>query len=1404
MDGENDIEAGEIEAPERKRKRRWLKRFGWLLAIILAPLVLAAIFLSSSIGKRFVSDQIAQVAPASGLRFEVGRIEGDIYGQAVLHDVVFSDPKGEFLVIPEAEIDWRPLSWFWSGIDVRKLTARRGRLERLPELLPGDPDAPLLPDFDIRVDTLTIEDLVLAPGVAGEEQQRVNLTSKIDIRSGRAFVDAKGTLGTEDSLAMLLDAEPDGDRFDLSIDYRAASDGPIAQMAGLNASYEARVEGDGTWSNWLGHALVTRQQGEDKPSRVAAFQLTNKAGTYGLLGQASAGFASNSILGRATGEALSLALTGTLEQSTFDGQLAAVSSGIDLRGDGAVDLAGNSFDGFDARLIVRNPALLGEAILLSDTRINAALNGPFRDLTIQHDLTIGALTAGTTILENLAQSGVATFDGAIFDLPLDTTVERVVSGSALIDPQLVGGTLTGNLTYSGTRLTSNEARIRFPSLDAAVALRGDTATGSYAIAGPVNARGLALDGIGTVTANAKLLAQFGTRTPWSVRANLAGRLDNVTNASVANVAGEQLRFNGAFGMASGQPIVLREVELDSERLTAQFDSRIIGERTTFAGGGNHVQYGDFTIDAEIAGDGPRATLVLADPLPSAGLADVRLQIAPSDSGFAVDASGGSLLGPFDGAMELILPANGATRIAIEQLQVYRTNVIGSLVLGDTGISGDLALSGGGLDGTVMLAPATGGSQGFDLDLTARQARFGGDTPIALASADIDASGTFRDGSSRIIADVKGSGLEYGALSIAQFAANAEVIDGRGDVRASIAGRRSDRFALKFDGDIAPQRISLLARGEYGGRPITMPRRAVLSAQGDGGWSLAPTQIGFARGFAIVDGSFGGSKTALNAQLSQMPLRLADLVGSELGLGGRLSGIVNWNQSGNAAPSAKARVRIDDFTRSGLVLSSTPIDVLAVADLSESSLTLGARLREDGERLGRLDARVTGLSGGSDLAARIMRGRLDANFAYDGAASSLWRLAAIETFDLTGPISVNAKATGTLNDPRITGALASDDLRLQSALSGTDINDVTARGRFAGSTLTITRFAGETRGGGSVSGSGTVNLSGMSARRGPRIDLKAAAKNAQLLSANGLDATITGPLRLVSDGLGGTIAGRVSIDRASWALGIAAEDLSLPKIATREVNLRDTSVVRTRSAAASWRYLINASSPSRVAVDGMGLDSEWGVDIALRGTVDDPRIGGEARLVRGDYTFAGTRFDLTQGRIDFDANMPIDPRLNLIAQTNANGTDVTVAITGNAQSPEVAFSSQPALPEEEILARLLFGGSVTSLSATDALQLGAALASLRGGSGGLDPIGDLRRSIGLDQLRIISADPAIGRGTGVALGKNLGRRFYVEIVTDGRGYSATSVEYRVTSWLALLGTVSTIGRDSVLAEISRDY
>jgi translocation and assembly module TamB len=298
------------------------------------------------------------------------------------------------------------------------------------------------------------------------------------------------------------------------------------------------------------------------------------------------------------------------------------------------------------------------------------------------------------------------------------------------------------------------------------------------------------------------------------------------------------------------------------------------------------------------------------------------------------------------------------------------------------------------------------------------------------------------------------------------------------------------------------------------------------------------------------------------------------------------------------------------------------------------------------------------------------------------------------------------------------------------------------------------------------------------------------------------ATITGPLRIISSGIGGTIAGRVRIDKARWTLGRTSVTEQLPLIATRESNLR-ADIAPPRAPYTPWKYLIDAAGADRIDVRGLGLESEWGADVRLRGDTTNPQIFGSADLVRGGYEFAGRRFDLTRGRIRFVGEVPVDPRLDIVAEGDANGVSAKIAISGSALKPQIAFSSVPALPEEELLSRMLFGSSITQISAPEAVQLASALSSLRSG-GGLDPINRLRNAIGLDRLRIVSADASIGRSTSVAVGKYIGRRIFVELITDGRGYSATSAEFRVTRWLVLLGTISTIGDESINLKASKDY
>ena len=152
LTGEAAPTPNDPDSPARRNWRRYvITRGAALLGVAVLGLFALVLLLDSQIGHRFVIDRITELSPRSGLKIEVGRIEGSIFDEAILHDIVLRDPEGVFMMVPEAELQWRPFSWLRSGLDIRKLVLHRGELSRFPKLRPGDPDAPLLPQFDIRV-----------------------------------------------------------------------------------------------------------------------------------------------------------------------------------------------------------------------------------------------------------------------------------------------------------------------------------------------------------------------------------------------------------------------------------------------------------------------------------------------------------------------------------------------------------------------------------------------------------------------------------------------------------------------------------------------------------------------------------------------------------------------------------------------------------------------------------------------------------------------------------------------------------------------------------------------------------------------------------------------------------------------------------------------------------------------------------------------------------------------------------------------------------------------------------------------------------------------------------------------------------------------------------------------------
>lgn len=107
----------------------------------------------------------------------------------------------------------------------------------------------------------------------------------------------------------------------------------------------------------------------------------------------------------------------------------------------------------------------------------------------------------------------------------------------------------------------------------------------------------------------------------------------------------------------------------------------------------------------------------------------------------------------------------------------------------------------------------------------------------------------------------------------------------------------------------------------------------------------------------------------------------------------------------------------------------------------------------------------------------------------------------------------------------------------------------------------------------------------------------------------------------------------------------------------------------------------------------------------------------------------------------------------------------VNIGGTASHPQVNLSSKPAMPQDEIIAQVMFGRSAGKLGRLETLQLAGAAAALAGFGDGGGGVFDLaRKSLGVDVLRLGSSDNDDGTlgGSTLEVGKYVSDKVYVGI------------------------------------------
>ena len=1377
--------------PEPVKRRRW-GRVPLGVAAGLLLLVLAALGgMDTSIGHRILTESISGMKPSNGLRYSIGRIEGSIYGKATLIDVRVRDPKGLVFAAPRAELDWSPLRWFSNRLDITRLHVPVAMLAKLPQTIPSTKKGPVLPGFDIRIGALAIDRLVIAPTVAGV--RRVGrLQASADIHAGRARVDLAAIVAGSDRLRVHLDAEPDHNRLELDAHARGTANGVLAKVSGFAKPIALDVAGKGTWAAWRGAAVA-----DVGTVRLVDLTVTNRAGTYALSGTLTPAPLAHGKLARLTAPRVLVHGAGTMIDRQLKGTLSLRSAALDVSADGTLDLTASAYRNVRLHAILLHPPALFPNMTGRAIELRAILDGTFATAAFDYRLSAQRFAFDNTGFEDVRAAGRGHFSKAPILVPIRFTAARVTGVGDVAGGILRNLAMEGVLRVTSKLVIGDDLRLTSDKLRGRFNLLLDLSDGRYDIGINGGLGRYLIPGLGIVDVQTTLkvvpgAGGHGTRVVGQGTAQMV----TLENAFFRSLAGGLPRIVTGLERTPDGILHLNNLVLTAPKL------RIVGNGIRrrdgtfhFEGSGQQTTYGPLTLKLDGKIDHPTLDLVFKRPNETMGLSDVIAHLDPTDAGFAFTARGGSRLGAFAASGAILLPKGGDGTVSIADLSVSGTHARGALAIVTGGFDGKLAVAGGGFSGDLLFRPVDA-HQRIEAHLDAAGAKL--TDAVTVRRSHLDLVALLDPAGTSIEASLTGAGLRRGSLVIGRFAARASLRGGTGSITASIAGSRGRAFDIQSVVQVTPDRYAVSAQGTLDRRPLKLVTPAILTRDGDG-WRLAPTDLSFAGGDAKLSGRFTGGSSAIDATLARLPLSILDIGFPGLGLGGNASGTLSYAQGGGAAPTGKIDMTVRGLTRSGLVLSSRPVDVGISGILSPDRIAARAIAATGGKTVGRAQM-LLNLPGGTDLAQRVQDAGLFAQLRYDGPADTLWRLTGVELFDLTGPVAIGADVVGTVANPQIKGVVQANGAKIESTSTGTVLTNVQATGQFGGSRLTLDRFAADAGKGGRVTGTGSFDFAG---GKGLGIDLAVQADHAVMIARDDIGATVTGPLRFRSTGVGGTISGDLRLDKSRYRLGQATAASAVPQLNIREINLpgggEDDEAPRV-----PWTLAIKAHAPNQVLVSGLGLRSEWSADLTIAGAPENPAISGRADLIRGDYDFAGRTFALERGKILFSGEVPANPALDIVANANTTGLNASINVTGPALKPEITFSSVPALPQDELLSRLLFGTSITKLSAPEALQLAAAVAALQGGKGGLDPINAVRRVAGLDRLRIVSADPTTGQGTSVAAGKYITRRFYAEIVTDGAGYSATQVEFQVTRWLSLLSSVSTLGRQSANVRVSKDY
>ncbi|KEC56112.1 translocation/assembly module TamB domain-containing protein [Bartonella koehlerae] len=407
--------------------------------------------------------------------------------------------------------------------------------------------------------------------------------------------------------------------------------------------------------------------------------------------------------------------------------------------------------------------------------------------------------------------------------------------------------------------------------------------------------------------------------------------------------------------------------------------------------------------------------------------------------------------------------------------------------------------------------------------------------------------------------------------------------------------------------------------------------------------------------------------------------------------------------------------------------------------------------------------------------------------------------------VTGMARIDATLNGELLNPHLIGDFSIVNGSFFDSQTNLGLNNITIEGKLNGDHLFLEKALAVSSEGGSISASGRIS-------NDLQPDLVLHLNNANYNNGSMILATLSGKITMSGhfrDGL--VIGGDITVEKAEVLvpdhfrnakfLDIKNKNLtkSIKKTLER-AGVENTNKDRLKFQESSSVILSNMRLIARnqFFVRGRGLDTELGGRINLVGPLNEVHPVGEFRMIRGRFDILSQHLNFDQGQASFSGNL--NPTVYFVANKNSGDIRFTVTVSGTIDNLEINFSSQPNLPQDEILAGLIFNRSLNELSPFQIAQLAAAAADLAGASN-TSLLNTLRTKIGLDDLDVIVDEKG---NTGLRIGRYIHNNIYLGFEAGSDRTTKGTINLDISRHLKAKGTIGNEKNSSIGLFYERDY